>query len=77
MIKFGIHFALLATILASASCGSPNHAAGQACGSNADCVTGLICATEDVNGQCIKTCTPSMDSACTFSCPPSATLPRT
>ncbi|HTA88236.1 MAG TPA: hypothetical protein VK745_01620 [Polyangiaceae bacterium] len=29
-----------------------------------DCKTGLVCASEDPNGQCIQTCTPFMDAEC-------------
>jgi hypothetical protein len=41
------------------------HAIGESCkNGNSDCMTGLQCAGEDPNGQCIKLCTPSMDSTC-------------
>ena len=64
MFKTWVMCALVAAELGIASCGSPNHAPGQSCAADADCMTGLKCATEDVNGQCIKTCTPSMDATC-------------
>jgi hypothetical protein len=41
-----------------------NHGAGLSCKSTADCESGLTCAVEDPNGQCIKTCTPGNDASC-------------
>jgi hypothetical protein len=64
MSKIWALCALLTAGLWSASCGSLNHAPGQSCSGDGDCMAGLKCATEDVNGQCIKTCTPSMDATC-------------
>jgi hypothetical protein len=43
---------------------SLNHGAGLSCKSTADCETGLSCAQEDPNGQCIKLCTPGNDASC-------------
>ena len=42
-----------------------SHNIGESCpGGNIDCATGLECAGEDPNGQCIKLCSPSKDSDC-------------
>jgi hypothetical protein len=64
--------ALLAGVLAACGGGdmtgmqnSPlNHGPGLSCKTTADCQSGLTCATEDPNGQCIKLCTPGNDSSC-------------
>ena len=41
------------------------HDIGESCPNGmSDCKTGLSCATEDPNGQCIKLCTPHTDADC-------------
>jgi hypothetical protein len=42
-----------------------SHGENQSCPNGVvDCAAGLLCDTDDPNGQCFKTCTPGMDSQC-------------
>jgi hypothetical protein len=64
-----IGLALLAVTTCFVACadtpaGSAPHGPGLSCAAPADCMSGLTCATEDPNGQCIKLCTPKMDATC-------------